>query len=104
VLAGSLALGAAAVAGRLPLPDVARVPLALGLAALVGVAVGRAEPGLGAGSGAAVAVACALTGLLGVAVGRLVAAPERVPALLAGALPVAFAGPAAYVVGRIVVG
>ncbi len=83
-----------------PLPDLARVSLALPLAAVAGLTAGAATEGRpGAGL---------LMGLVaGVAVAAGAAFAGRLPhpnLLTSGALPVALAGPVAYALGRVVLG
>ncbi|GGX28955.1 hypothetical protein GCM10010297_58060 [Streptomyces malachitofuscus] len=96
VTAGAVAVAVAMVARALPLPTAASVVVALAAAAGAGFAVGGMEAS-GAGLGAGVAV-CAL-------IGHRVASydyPSRFVHFTAGvALPLAAAGPAVYVLGRV---
>ncbi|CAL9485839.1 hypothetical protein [Streptomyces sp. enrichment culture] len=96
VTAGAVAVAAAIVARALPLPTAASVVAALAAAAAAGFAVGGMDAS-GAVTGAGAAV-CAL-------IGHRVAAydyPSRFVHFTAGvALPLAAAGPAVHVLGRV---
>ncbi|MFE0549993.1 hypothetical protein ACFW3A_11155 [Streptomyces pilosus] len=96
VTAGAVAVAAAIVARALPLPTAASVVAALAAAAAAGFAVGGMDAS-GAATGAGAAV-CAL-------IGHRVAAydyPSRFVHFTAGvALPLAAAGPAVHVLGRV---
>ncbi|MGW4105125.1 hypothetical protein, partial [Streptomyces sp. NPDC004976] len=97
VTVGAIAVAAAVVARALPLPTAASVAVAVAVAAGAGFAVsGMEAPGAGLGAGAAV---CAL-------IGHRVASydyPSRFVHFTAGvALPLAAAGPAVYVLGRVI--
>ncbi|MBT3154496.1 hypothetical protein HTV45_27110 [Streptomyces sp. CHD11] len=96
VTVGAVAVAAAVAVRALPLPTAVSVVIAVAAAAGAGFAVGGMEaPGAGLGAGAAV---CAL-------IGHRVASydyPSRFVHFTAGvALPLATAGPAVYVLGRV---
>lgn len=93
-------LAAARLADLLPLGAGPRAGLAMAVAGVVGLGVGVAT-GIGAGTGLLLGVVTGSVAAAGAALaGRL---PHPHP-VLSGALPVALAGPVAYVIGRIVLG
>lgn len=100
LIAGVLAGGSAAAVVTLRLPGWSVSALALLAGPGVGAAVGELTS-LQPGRGALLGLAAALAASVGAGVARGVA--TRVPAL-AAALPLATAGPAVYVVGRLLLG
>jgi hypothetical protein len=100
VAAVALAAAAGALMGGLPAPAWASVPLGLAAGAGVGWLIGGATH-VGSGDGGLLGLAAAVLAEVALALVRRAAGHDR---LSAAALPIAFAGPAAYILGRILLG
>jgi hypothetical protein len=95
-----VAAAGATLLGALPGPTWVSMPLGLAAGGALGWLVGQATH-LGAGNGGLLGLAAAVLAEVALALVRRAAGHDR---LTAAALPIAFAGPAAYILGRILLG